>query len=90
MTEEKLQKALATLHTWAQENAWTIVTEKEIQTGHQVLVTDGATQVPVNCFTNGNIQVQGAPSPLKDALQAKVEQWRKGPAPPSLWGDAPT
>ncbi|MBV9688639.1 MAG: hypothetical protein JO202_02905 [Ktedonobacteraceae bacterium] len=55
MTEEKLQKALAALHTWAQENTWTLLREKELPTGRQVLVTDG------------NIQVQGAPSPLRDA-----------------------
>jgi len=63
---------------------WSIVEEKDLQNGLQLLVTDGTTKVPINCYTNGNALIQGPAGALKMELQTWWKQQKASPAAPIL------
>ena len=63
---------------------WSIVEEKDLQNGLQLLVTDGMTKVPIDCYTNGNALIQGPAGVLKTELQTWWKQQKASPSAPIL------
>src|SRR6266516_2022221 len=74
MDKSKLQANIDALREFVHSNGWTILAEKEIQSGYQLVVTDGITRVPVNLFTTGRALIQGKPG----VLQTKLKSWWDG------------
>ena len=72
MNESKLQANIDALREFIQNNGWSIVGEKEIQSGYQLVVTDQITRVPVALFPSGKALIQGKPG----ELQTKLKTWR--------------
>jgi ribonuclease HIII len=72
MNESKLQANIDALRDFVQSNGWTILDEKEIQSGYQLVINDGITRVPVALFSSGKMLIQGKPS----ELQTKLKIWR--------------
>jgi ribonuclease HIII len=70
MTESKLQANIDALRALVQSKSWSIVAEKEIAYGYQLLVTDGITRVPIDLFTTGKALIQGKPAELQTQLKA--------------------
>jgi ribonuclease HIII len=79
MYESKLQANIDTLREFVQSNGWTILDEKEIQSGYQLVINDGITRVPVALFSSGKILIQGKPG----ELQTKLKIWRDERKAPS-------
>src|SRR5438067_3272342 len=80
MNESKLQANVDALREFVESKGWSIVAEKEISYGYQLLVTDGVTRIPVDLFTTGKALIQGKPG----ALQTELKSWwysRKAPSP---------
>lgn len=78
MDESKLQANISALREFVQSQGWSIVAEKEISYGYQLLVTDGITRIPVDLFTTGKALIQGKPG----MLQTEIKSWwytRKAP-----------
>lgn len=69
MNESKLQANIAALRELVQSNGWMILDEKEIQSGYQLLVTDGNTRIPVAFFNSGKALIQGKPGDLQKQLK---------------------
>jgi ribonuclease HIII len=65
---EKWKSHLDEFRKFVHDQNWQIVTEKEIDHGHQVIVTDGITRLPVNFFYTGKITPQGKPCETKTAI----------------------
>lgn len=80
MENEKLQAAISALQDFVERQGWSFSPKRRIPNGQQFTVSDGTHKVPMTCFVNGNIQVQGPDSPLKTMLQEWVETWRNGPS----------
>ena len=85
MNVSKLQANIAAFRELVQSQGWTILDEKEIQSGYQLRITDGITKIPVNLFTTGKVLIQGKPG----ALQTQLKTWwytRKAPSTePAAW-----
>src|SRR6266702_4805443 len=62
---------IETFRQFVQNRGWLIVGEKEIQSGHQLMVTDGTANIPVALFQTGKVLVQGKPG----ALQSELKTW---------------
>jgi len=79
MIGQKLQVVVETFRTYILQKGWSIVLEREILNGLQLVVTDGITRVPIDCYTNGNALIQGPTGNLRASLQ---DWWklRKSPA----------
>lgn len=77
----QLDTVVKLFQTYSQQRNWSIIEEKPVQNGLQLLITDGEVCTPVVCFTNGNALIQGATSPLKTQLKTWWEQ-QKAPALP--------
>jgi ribonuclease HIII len=73
-----LQAMVEVFRQFVQKNGWSIVAEKEIQGGHQLTVTDGATNVPVALYRTGKVLVQGKPG----AFQSELKVWAYGSSTP--------
>jgi ribonuclease HIII len=71
MDKSKLQANIDALREFVQSNGWTILNEKEIQSGYQLRITDGITRVPVVFFTTGRVLIQGKPG----ELQTRLKSW---------------
>lgn len=71
MNQSKLQANLEALREFIQSKGWTIVGEKEIQSGYQLKVTDGITQISVDFFTTGRALIQGK----SGVLQSELKSW---------------
>ncbi len=71
MNESKLRANIDALREFVQSNEWTIVGEKEIQSGYQLIVTDDISRVPVIYFYSGKALIQGKPG----ELQTKLKTW---------------
>lgn len=72
MNESKLQANIDALREFVESKGWSIVGEKEIQSGYQLIVTDQITRVPVALFSSGKALIQGKPG----ELQTKLKTWR--------------
>ena len=71
MNLSKLQANIDALRDFVESKGWSIVAEKEISYGYQLLVTDGITRIPVDLFTTGKALIQGKP----DMLQTEIKSW---------------
>ena len=69
MEGNKLQASIDALHAFVAERGWRIVDEKAIQSGSQLIVSDGVNKIPVALYTSGNALIQGKDSPLRNELQ---------------------
>ena len=69
MEEPKLQANIDALRELVQSQGWTILDEKEIQSGYQLLVTDGITRIPCSLFNSGKVLIQGKPGDLQKHLK---------------------
>lgn len=69
MVGHRLKIVENAFRSYFQQQGWSILKEKEMQNGIQLVVSDGVNRVPVDCYTNGNALIQGAPSALKRRLQ---------------------
>jgi ribonuclease HIII len=65
---DKLATNLAAFEKFIAEKGWAIWERKDIDYGHQVVITDGSTRLPVNFYTSGKILPQGKASDLKTAV----------------------
>ncbi|HEX6484543.1 MAG TPA: ribonuclease HIII [Ktedonobacteraceae bacterium] len=70
MPESKLQANLDAFREFVQANGWTIVEEKEIQSGYKITVADGKTRVPVAFYKSGKALVQGKEGELRTGIQS--------------------
>ena len=76
--EQKLQQVVDAFHQCLQQHQdWSIVRQKDLQNGLQLLVTDGHTNVSVDCFTNGNALIQGSAGTLRTELQRWWKQQKE-------------
>ena len=71
MNVSKLQANIDALRDFVESKGWSIVAEKEISYGYQLLVTDGITRIPVDLFTTGKALIQGKPGDL----QTEIKSW---------------
>ncbi len=71
MNESKLQANIDALREFARSNGWIIVDKKVIQSGYQLVVTDGITKVPIAFFYSGKVLIQGKPG----ELQTRLKTW---------------
>jgi ribonuclease HIII len=81
MAEKQLQTIVELFRTHIRQQHWSIIGEKSVPHGIQLLLTDGQTRASVTCFTNGNALIQGAASPLRTQLQTWWDQ-QKTPSSP--------
>lgn len=65
---DRVSTNLKALERFLEEKSWRIFSQKDIDYGHQVIVTDGSMRLPVNFFNTGKIVVQGKPCEMKTAL----------------------
>ncbi len=71
MNESKLQANIDALREFVEGQGWIVVDEKEIQSGYQLIITDGISKVPVAFFSSGKALIQGKPG----ALQTELKSW---------------
>ena len=79
MNESKLQANIDALREFVDSQGWSIVAEKDISHGYQLLVTDGISRIPVDLFSTGKALIQGKPG----ILQNELKSWwysRKAPS----------
>ena len=77
MDEKKLQIVVDAFRCYIHHQGWSIDNEKVLKNGLQLLVTDGHTRVPVDCFTTGNALIQGPPGTLRTELQTWWKQQKE-------------
>ncbi|MGB5056865.1 MAG: ribonuclease HIII [Nitrospirales bacterium] len=65
---DKLTSNLAAFDTFIAQNGWKIWTRKDIEYGHQVVVTDGTIRLPVNFYGTGKIVPQGKSGAVKTSI----------------------
>lgn len=82
MAGKQLQGVLGVFRTYILQRGWPILNERAIQSGFQLLVTDGITRVAIDCYTNGNALIQGSAGALKTDLQSWWEQQKASPDSP--------
>ncbi|HWZ19287.1 MAG TPA: ribonuclease HIII [Ktedonobacteraceae bacterium] len=70
MNLSKLQANIDAFREFIQNNAWSIIDEKEIQYGFQLRITDGITKVTVAFFNSGKVLIQGKPGELQTQLKS--------------------
>jgi ribonuclease HIII len=73
MNEQDQQAAINALKEFVLSKGWSITEEKDIQSGYQLVVTDGITKNPVSFFVTGKVLIQGKAGILQTELQA----WEK-------------
>src|SRR5438270_12885504 len=54
-----LQSNIEALRTFVDEHGWRILDEKSIQSGYQLIVSDGTIKIPVDFFYTGKALVLG-------------------------------
>src|SRR5947209_17434021 len=65
-----LQANIEALRGFAQSKGWVITEEKAIQSGYQLVVTDGLYTVPAAFYASGKALIQGRTSDLRAEIQA--------------------
>jgi len=84
MAGKQLDVVVEMFRAYILDRGWSIVEEKDLQNGLQLLVTDGITNVFIDCYTNGNALIQGPAGTLKTELQTWWKQQKASPASPML------
>src|SRR5947209_2040039 len=83
MVGNKLQTTVNAFREFVHSQGWSIIAEKELMYGYQLVVTDGSAKTPVDLFTTGKVLVQGKPS----GLQAAIKTWVYKPQLPAATPD---
>ena len=84
MAESKLQANIDALRELVLSQGWTILDEKEIQSGYQLSVTDGITRIPVAFFNSGKALIQGKPGELQTRLKSWWNERKAGLVQPAV------
>jgi len=84
MAGKQLDVVVEMFRAYILDQGWSIVEEKDLQHGLQLLVTDGITNVFIDCYTNGNALIQGSADALKTELQTWWKQQKASLASPIL------
>lgn len=84
MAESKVQANIDALRELIQSQGWTILDEKEIQSGYQLRITDGITSVPIDFFTTGRALIQGKPGELQTRLKSWWNERKAGLVQPAV------
>lgn len=79
MAEQSLQIVVELFRGYVEQQNWSIIEEKGVQNGLQLLITDGKVRTPVVCFSNGNALIQGPSHSLKTQLQTWWSQRKTAP-----------
>ena len=74
MAESKLQANINAFREFIHTHGWTIVEEKEIQSGYQITVTDGKTKIPAAFYNSGKALIQGK----QGELRTEIQSWWNG------------
>lgn len=69
--ESILDRNIRIFRELVQNKGWTIISENEIQSGHQFRVTNGQDKIPVNFYATGKVLIQGKSC----SLQAYIQTW---------------
>ncbi|MEM4204518.1 MAG: ribonuclease HIII [Candidatus Methanomethylicaceae archaeon] len=83
---DRVSTNLKALKRFLGEKGWRIFSQKDIDYGHQVIVTDGSMRLPVNFFNTGKIVVQGKPCEMKTALTEWANLIQAGLSPEAAIG----
>lgn len=75
---DKLSLNLAAFERFVIEKGWSIHSQKDIEYGRQVIVTDGIDQFPINFYYKGAILPQGNSGVMKTAITAWVDLRQNG------------
>jgi ribonuclease HIII len=75
---DRLAERLAEFDRLLAEKGWQVLERRDIEHGIQLVVTDGATQLPVNFYHTGKMLVQGAAGSLREALLEWVNLQQTG------------
>src|SRR3984893_6974430 len=70
MAESKLQANVDAFREFVHTNGWTIVEEKEIQSGYQITVADGKTRIPAAFYKSGKALIQGKEGELRTGIRS--------------------
>lgn len=65
---DKLTLNLVAFERFVAEKGWSILDQKDIDHGRQIMVTDGVSRLPVNFYGTGTILPQGKPSEMQAAI----------------------
>ena len=84
---KNLQAVVEAFRSYIFRRQWSILAEKALQNGMQLVVTDNKTRVTIDCYTNGNALIQGPPGILKTDLYAWWVQRRAQISSPMLLED---
>jgi ribonuclease HIII len=84
MDESKLQANIEALREFVHGKGWTIVDEKEIQSGLQLIVTDGTSRIPVAFFPSGKVLIQGKAGALRSELKSWWDTRKSSSAQPAM------
>ena len=67
---QRPSSALEAFHILIQQRGWSLVREKAIPSGSQLVVTDQVSTVHVSFYRTGTILIQGSSGALREALEA--------------------
>jgi hypothetical protein len=87
MGYKNLHAVVEAFRSYIFRRQWSILAEKALQNGMQLVVTDNKTRVTIDCYTNGNALIQGPPGILKTDLYAWWVQQRAQSSSPMLLED---
>jgi len=76
---EVFAATLRAFRVFANQKGWTIISEREIDYGHQIVVFDGRVRNNLDCYPSGKILVGGK----KGALYDELVKWREEHLPAS-------
>ena len=85
MAKQKVHLLIESVRSYVFQRGWAIVGEKTLQHGFQLIITDGITRVPIDCYNNGNALIQGPIGVLKTELQAWWQQQKSSSLPETLF-----
>ena len=77
---DRVSANLKAFESFLKGKGWTILSRKDVDHGHQVVVTDGSAHQAVNFFSTGKITVQGKPCEMKTALEEWVSSVQPEPS----------
>ncbi len=83
MNEQSLQTNIEGFRELIQLKGWSVVTEKEVPSGYQIIVTDGVTRNPVSFYLTGKILIQGKAGILQTELQLWMQERSTTPFRPT-------
>lgn len=71
MLDKNLQARIDVFREFIHSRGWSVVAEKEIDYGYQLVITDGINKTPIDLFASGKTLIQGKPS----TLQTEIRSW---------------